>query len=91
MNTWQEVTNNINTWSPSAGVVINHIFGAGNNGDSWSEIFVIYNSSFNTNVSLPAGNWKVAMEKADPSEGNDRIVSGTIEAEGTAVTVLYKD
>lgn len=91
MNTWQEITNNINTFSPLAGVMVNHIFGAGNNGDTWNEIYVIYNSGPNTNITLPSGNWKVAIEKADPAEGNDRVVSGSILAEGTAITVLYKD
>ncbi|WP_309382574.1 alpha-amylase family glycosyl hydrolase [Cerasicoccus frondis] len=91
MNTWQEIDNNINTYSPATGVMVNHIHGADNNGDSWSEIFVIYNSGPNTAVTLPAGDWHVAIEKADPSEGNDRIVNGSITAEGTAVTVLYKD
>ncbi|MEO0796876.1 MAG: alpha-amylase family glycosyl hydrolase [Verrucomicrobiota bacterium] len=91
MTTWNAINTNINTFSPAAGVLINHIHGAANAGDTWSEIYVIYNSGGNTTLTLPSGTWKVAIEKANPSEGNDRIVNGSILVEGTAVTVLYKD
>ncbi|MBC2595175.1 pullulanase [Ruficoccus amylovorans] len=91
MNTWQEITDNITTYSPTSTVLVNHIHGAANNTDSWSEIFVIYNCGLNTTVTLPSGDWHVAIEKADPTEGNGRTVSGSIVAEGTAVTVLYQE
>lgn len=89
LNTWEEIQNHVTTSTPRYGVVVNHIKGRPNN-DSWSEIIVIYNSSNNYNFSLPSGTWKVAMEKSDPTQGNGRNVSGSITAEGTAVTVLYK-
>jgi pullulanase len=90
MNTWQEITNNITTSSPAAGVLVNHIHNAAANGDPWSQIYVIYNSAGNTTVTLPSGTWRVAMEKNDPTQGNGRQVTGSIAIEGTAVTVLYK-
>lgn len=89
LNTWEEIQNHVTTSTPRYGVVVNHIKGRPNN-DSWSEIIVIYNSSDNYNFSLPSGTWKVAVEKSDPTQGNGRNVSGSITAEGTAVTVLYK-
>lgn len=90
LNTWEEIQNHVTTSTPRYGVVVNHIKGRPNN-DSWSEIIVIYNSADNYNHNLPAGTWKVAMEKSDPTKGNGRNVSGSITAEGTAVTVLYKE
>ncbi len=77
------------TSSPRYGVMVNHIQALAND-DTWSEIIVIYNSADNYEYTLPAGEWKVAMEKSDPTAGNGRTVSGSIIAEGTAVTVLYK-
>lgn len=90
LNTWDEVNNNLTSNRPRYGVLVNHINAAAN-GDDWSEIIVIYNSADNYSYTLPAGNWKVAMEKSDPGAGNGRIVTGNIIAEGSAVTVLYKD
>lgn len=90
LNTWEEIQNHVTTSTPRYGVVVNHIKGRPNN-DSWSEIIVIYNSANNYNHNLPSGTWKVAMEKSDPTKGNGRNVSGSITAEGTAVTVLYKE
>jgi pullulanase len=91
LNTWQEVNDHVTTSFPRYGVVVNHIDGAAN-GDSWREILVIYNSADNYTYQLPGGEWKVAMEQGKgPSAGNHRGVSGSVVAEGTAVTVLYKE
>ena len=88
MNTWDEINSNVTTTRPASGVVINTINGAGN-GDSWSKIIVIMNSANNYTYSLPSGNWTVAMEKSTPVT-SPRTVSGSVVAEGTAVTVLYQ-
>ncbi len=90
LNTWQEIDDHITSNRPRYGVLVNHINAAAN-GDSWSEIIVIYNSADDYTHPLPSGEWKVAMEKSDPAAGNGRVVSGTVVAEGTAVTVLYKE
>jgi len=90
LNTWDEINDHVTSNRPRYGVLVNRINGAAN-GDSWKDIIVIYNSADNYTYNLPAGNWKVAMEKSDPNAGNGRIVSGSIIAEGTAVTVLYQD
>ncbi len=90
LNTWQEVNDNVVSNRPRYGVLVNHINAAAN-GDSWSDIIVIYNSADDYTYTLPAGDWKVAMEKSDPTAGNGRVVSSVVVAEGTAVTVLYKD
>lgn len=71
------------------GVVVSRI-NAGASGDPWQDIIVIYNSADNYPYPLPEGTWRVAMEKSDSTAGNDRPVSGTIVAEGTAVTVLHR-
>ena len=88
MNTWDEVTNNVTTTLPSSGVVINTI-SAGNNGDSWSKIIVIMNSANNYTYTLPSGTWYVAMQKSVPVTSTV-TASGSVVAEGTAVTVLYQ-
>jgi pullulanase len=90
MNSWNEVNSNVTTSRPRYGVVIHTINGAAN-GDGWKDIIVIQNSADNYTHTLPSGTWKVAMEKSDPAQGNGRIVSGSIVAEGTAVTVLYRE
>ncbi|AQQ66712.1 pullulanase [Microbulbifer agarilyticus] len=90
LTTWDAVNQHVTSNRPRYGVMVNHINGAAV-GDSWSEILVIYNSADNYTHSLPAGEWKVAMEKSDPAAGNGRVVSGSVVAEGTSVTVLYRD
>lgn len=89
MNTWDEVRTNVQSDQRSASLVVTQINGAAN-GDSWSKALVIYNSGGNQVVTLPAGNWKVFLEKSDATAGADRVVSGTVTAEGTSVTVLYQ-
>ena len=90
LTSWDAIDQHLVTSRPRYGVVINRIDGTAV-GDSWSDIIVIYNSADNYSYSLPAGDWKVAMEKADPAAGNGRVVSGSVIAEGTAVTVLYRE
>ena len=41
-------------------------------------------------VALPAGNWKVELEQSSATAGNNRVVSGSYTAAGTAVSVLYQ-
>jgi pullulanase len=90
MNSWEEIDQHVLSATPRHGVLVNHIQ-SGENGDNWSEIIVISNSADNYSYRLPAGIWKVAMEKSDPAAGNGREVSDSILAEGTAVTVLYRE
>lgn len=90
LTSWDAINNDVISERPRYGVLVNRI-AAGYHGDSWKQIIVIYNSADNFTYSLPAGTWKVAMEKSDPAAGNGREVSGSIVAEGTAVTVLYQE
>jgi pullulanase len=90
MNSWQEIDQHVSSRTPRYGVLVNHIQ-SGENGDNWSEILVVSNSADNYSFTLPAGIWKVAMEKSDPTAGNGREVSERILVEGTAVTVLYRE
>lgn len=89
MTTWQQISDNLQTDQPRYGVVVNRIDGQAV-GDGWKDILVIYNAADNYDYPLPAGTWKVAMEKSDSQAGNERVVSGTVTAEGTAVTVLHR-
>lgn len=89
MTTWQQINANVQTYQPRYGVVVNRINGQAV-GDDWQDILVIYNSADNYDYPLPAGTWKVAMEKSDAKAGVEREVSGTVTAEGTAVTVLHR-
>lgn len=90
MNTWDEIDQNVTTTRYANDVLVTDINAAAN-GDSWNRILVIYASGGNFNYPLPSGTWKVAVEKNNPSAGNGRSVSGSINVEGTAVTVLYQD
>ncbi len=90
MSSWQQVKSNIQSDTPSPGLIVHRIDGAAVH-DSWAEILLIYNSAGNTDYPLPAGEWKVAMEKSDPDAGNDRIVSAQLQIEGTAVTILHRE
>lgn len=89
MNTWEEIDQHVTTTRYSDSVLVTDIDAAAN-GDSWSRILVIYNAGGNEYIALPTGDWQVAMEKNDPNDGNGRTVSGSVLAEGTAVTVLYQ-
>lgn len=90
MTSWAQINDNVSTDETlHSGVVVNRINGQAN-GDSWKEIIVIYNSADNYEYPLPSGTWKVAMEKSAATEGNDRLVTGKVVAEGTAVTVLHQ-
>jgi pullulanase len=88
MASWEAVNRNISTSIPRSDVVVNDIKG-GPSGDSWSESLVIYNSGANFDYQLPAGSWSVAMERSQPVQ-TDRVVSGSVTAEGTAVTILHR-
>lgn len=90
LNTWQEIDRLVTTETPRQGVVINRIR-SGESGDGWSEIVVILNSGADYSFTLPPGAWKVAMERSDPRAGQGRPVTGRVLAQGTAVTVLYRD
>jgi len=90
LNTWDEIDRLVTTETPRQGVVVNRIR-AGENGDPWSEILVVMNSGADYSFTLPPGTWKVAMERSDPTAGQGRPVTGSVVAQGTAVTVLYRD
>lgn len=90
LNSWNAINSNVTSTRPRYGVVV-HRINSGANGDSWPELIVIQNSADNYSHTLPAGNWKVAVEKSDPAAGNGRSVTGSVIAEGTAVTVLYRE
>lgn len=89
MNTWDEIDQNVTTTRYAEDVLVTDINAAAN-GDSWSRILVIYASGGSFSYPLPAGTWQVAMERSDPTAGNGRSVSGSVQIEGTAVTVLYQ-
>ncbi len=89
MTTWEAVNRNIATTIPrSNDVIVDDIQGTPA-GDPWPEILVIYNSGANFDYPLPVGNWSVAMERSLPVQ-TERVVTGSITAEGTAVTVLHR-
>ena len=88
MTTWEAVNRNIATSVPRGDVVVNDIKSAAN-GDSWKEAIVIYNSGNEFTFSLPGGTWLVAMEKSLPVD-QEHPVTGTVTAEGTAVTVVHQ-
>jgi pullulanase len=85
---WQGVRDNVKSDQQSKSLIVTNINGAAA-GDSWGKIMVIQNAGGNTTVSLPLGNWKVALEQSNPNLA-ERIVSGSVVAEGTAVTILYQ-
>ena len=88
MTSWEAVNRNIMTSVPRGDVVVNDIKSV-ENGDSWKETIVIYNSGNEFTFPLPAGTWLVAMEKSQPVN-QERSVTGSVTAEGTAVTVVHQ-
>ncbi|MCX9157983.1 alpha-amylase family glycosyl hydrolase [Niveibacterium sp. 24ML] len=84
LTTWDEIASCVATSRPRYGVVVHKISGCG-----VTDTVVIHNAADNYAYALPAGNWTVQAEKSDGSLA-PRTVSGTITAEGTAVTVLTK-
>lgn len=88
MTSWEEINRNISTTLPRGDVLVNDIKAAAS-GDSWSEVLVIYNSGSDFQFPLPAGTWQVAMERSQPVD-QERTVTGSVIAEGTAVTVLHR-
>ena len=88
LNSWQAVRDNVKSDQQSKSLIVTTINGAAV-GDSWSKIMLIQNSGGNTTISLPSGNWKVALEQSNPNLA-ERTVSGSVVAEGTALTILYQ-
>jgi pullulanase len=88
LTSWEAVNRNIRTSIPRGDVVVNDIKSAGS-GDSWKEVIVIYNSGNEFTFSLPGGTWLVAMERSQPVD-QERSVTGSVTAEGTAVTVVHQ-
>jgi pullulanase len=89
MADWQSVHDHASASAVDNSLVTMLIDGAAM-GDSWSRIMIIANSGANRTMTLPAGSWRVAAEQSSASAGNERVVSGTFVAEGTAVSVLHQ-
>ncbi len=88
MTSWEAVNRNITSSVPRGDVVVNDIKSA-ESGDAWKEMIVIYNSGNEFTFSLPGGTWLVAMERSQPVD-QERSVTGSVTAEGTAVTVVHQ-
>ena len=88
MTSWEAVNRNITSSVPRGDVVVNDIK-SGESGDAWKEMIVIYNSGNEFTFSLPGGTWLVAMERSQPVD-QERSVTGSVTAEGTAVTVVHQ-
>ncbi len=87
--TWSAVDTHVQSDQRSASLV-HTLINAAANGDPWGRLLVIYNAGGDQQVPLPSGNWKVAVEESSSTAGNDRVVSGSVTATGTAVTVLHQ-
>jgi pullulanase len=88
MTSWEDVNRSISTSVPRGDTLVNDIKVVGGE-PSWGQVLVIYNSGSNFQFPLPAGAWQVAMERSQAID-QERIVTGSITAEGTAVTVLHR-
>jgi pullulanase len=85
---WEEVNSNVSTSVPRGDVLVNDITVMGGE-TSWGRVLVIYNSGNNFQFTLPPGSWQVAMERSQAVD-TERTVTGSVTAEGTAVTVLHQ-
>jgi pullulanase len=88
MASWEAVNSNVATSVPRSDVVVNELRAAAA-GDAWSEIIVIYNSGNELTFPLPSGTWSVSMERSQAIQ-SERAVTGSVVAEGTAVTVVHR-
>lgn len=73
----------------SASLVVTTI-NSGALGDAWRQTLLIHNAGGDQVVSLPPGDWRVAVEQSSASAGAERVVSGSVLATGTALTVLHQ-
>jgi pullulanase len=88
MTSWDQIDANVRSNQVSKELVVTRI-NAGANRDGWSEILLIDNSGANITYALPDGIWNVVVEKSEYN-ATARQVIGSVVAEGTAVTVLYR-
>lgn len=88
MTSWTQIDTNVQSNQSSKDLIVTHINGAGA-GDGWSEMLMIQNSGGNITYGLPAGTWNVMVEKSAVN-ATPRQVSGSVVAEGTAITLLYR-
>ena len=81
------VESNVQADQRSASLVYT-LINSGANGDGWSKTLLIFNSGGDQNINLPAGNWTVAIEGSSAPAA--RVVSGSVVAAGTSITVLHQ-
>ena len=89
LNSWDAIDQNVKSSTIGDKILVNRINGEAA-GNSWKDIVVIYNSGPNYQFTLDPGTWYVALEKSAPNSSGDRPVSGSVTAEGTAVTIVYR-
>lgn len=88
MTSWSQVNANVQSNQASKDLIVTSINGAAA-GDGWSEMLMIQNSGGNIAYPLPAGTWNVIVERSAVNAA-PRQVSGSVTAEGTATTLLYR-
>ncbi|MES2739912.1 MAG: carbohydrate binding domain-containing protein [Pseudomonadota bacterium] len=88
-NSWDGIERHVQADQRSASLVVTTIDGAAN-GDDWNREMLIFNSGADQEISLPPGQWRVAVEKSSADEGKERVVDGSVTAAGTAITVLHQ-
>ncbi len=86
LNTWDEI-NTLMTSSIDGQVVVS-VIDAEQNGDSWNEIVIVYNSGNSYSVQLPTGNWTKVFDINGAV--NVPGLQGSVLAAGTAVTVFAR-
>lgn len=83
LNSWDEINNSMTTHISNN--VVTSVINAGSNGDTWSQIAVVYNPGHLIQANLPGSGWKKAFDihGANPADQS-------LNCEGTAVTIFYK-
>lgn len=72
--------------------LVAYTIGANANGDSWKEIFVIFNGSTSSQkITVPAGSWTAVVKDGKVSKrGLGTVKGGKVEVSGSSALILFR-
>ncbi len=89
--TWNEINANVQSNQESGSLVITTINASAAPNETWKQVLIIYNSNYTPQtVTLPAGNWNLEVQNSKVVTGTPTVVSGSVSAAASAMTLLYQ-
>ena len=90
-STWSDISTNVKSNQESASLVVTTINASAAANETWKQVLIIYNSNTTAQaVSLPSGNWNLEVQNSQVVTGTPVVVSGTVSAAPSAMTLLYQ-